>query len=115
MLPCAADLREVGTRGAWLRRDRFATPRCVAKKKPSAPPRAVRPRIPALVLFRMFAIGAVSVVAAAYGLWRHYAVPRPSMLVAPGPPPTELPAPDLVPMGDPPADPSAQPSVSADR
>ncbi len=64
--------------------------------KKNTPRRAVRPRIPGMLLFRMFAIGAIAVVAAAYGLWRHYAVPRPSML-EPVPSSTEIPAPELVP------------------
>jgi hypothetical protein len=87
----------------------------VAKKKPAAPPRPVRPRIPGLMLFRMFAIGAVAVVAAAYGLWRHYAVPRPSMLAPPGPAATEIPAPELVPAFDQPSAVGSRRSEPADR
>ncbi len=59
------------------------------KKKSGPPPRIDRPRIPFAALFRMFVLGAVAVVAAAYGVWRYYFVPRPSMLV-PVPSATEI-------------------------
>jgi hypothetical protein len=62
------------------------------KKKKVAP----RPPFPAVLLFRVFVIGAVSIVAAGYAIYRHYWVPRPSMLV-PVPPASELPAPELEP------------------
>lgn len=68
-------------------------------------------RIPFSALFRMFAIGAVGVVASGYALYRYYFVPRPPMLVpaaassaagTSGAPPaaTELPAPELEPLKD---------------
>ena len=66
----------------------------MAKKSPPGPP--TKPRIPFALLFRMFAIGMVAVIAAAYGIYRYYTVPRASMLV-PVPSATELPAPELVP------------------
>lgn len=59
-------------------------------------------RIPFSVLFRMFVIGAVAVVASSYALYRYYFVPRPPMVVpAPAAPAaTELPAPELEPIKD---------------
>ena len=42
----------------------------------------------------MFLVGSIAVVAAVYAIYRHYYVPRPSML-APVPASTEIPAPDL--------------------
>ena len=51
----------------------------------------------AFPMVRVFLLAMVGVVAAAYGLWRYYAVPRPSMrakapMQAPaGPPPNEIP------------------------
>ncbi|MCA9590116.1 MAG: hypothetical protein KC657_32655 [Myxococcales bacterium] len=62
-----------------------------------APKPPERPRIPLAVTLRMFAIGSVAIVAAIYAIYRHYWVPRPSML-APVPPPTEIPAPELEPL-----------------
>lgn len=58
-----------------------------------------RPRMPFGVLFRIFVIGSIAVGASGYALYRHYFVTRPSMLqpAPPAPPPTELPAPELVP------------------
>ncbi|MBX3190697.1 MAG: hypothetical protein KF819_27100 [Labilithrix sp.] len=55
-----------------------------------------RPKVPTALLFRMFVIGTVAVVAAGYGIYRYYFVPRAPMLV-PAPPATEVPAPELVP------------------
>jgi hypothetical protein len=40
-----------------------------------------RPRIPYGVLFRMFVLGSVAVCASLYAIYRHYGVPRPSMLM----------------------------------
>lgn len=57
--------------------------------------------IPFAMLFRMFVIGAVAVVASAYAIYRYYTVPRPPMFVPVTPSPsaapaaTELPAPEL--------------------
>gem|GEM_PF-4754403 len=48
------------------------------------------------VLFRVFVVGAVAVVASGYGIYRYYFVPRPPMVV-PTPVPTEIPAPSLEP------------------
>jgi hypothetical protein len=62
---------------------------------PPAPPR--RPRIPALLLVRMFVVGSVAIVAACWGIWRYYFVPRPRMIV-PATPPTEMPAPEIEPL-----------------
>lgn len=60
-----------------------------------------RPRMPLGVLFRAFLLGSVAIVASSYALYRHYFVPRPSML-APAPPPapasSEMPVPDLLPL-----------------
>ena len=67
------------------------------KNKGRAPKRVEgRPPIPAALVFRVFVIGAVSIVAASYAIYRHYYVPRPSMLV-PVPSATELPAPEIEP------------------
>jgi hypothetical protein len=59
-----------------------------------------RPRMPFGVIFRVFLIGSVAVGASGYAIYRHYFVPRPSMLV-PVPPTTSEPDPassDLVPV-----------------
>ena len=60
-----------------------------------------RPRMPLMVLLRMFVIGAVGVAASGYAIYRHYYIPRPSML-EPVPPatPTASWSPDLVPVPD---------------
>lgn len=55
-----------------------------------------RPKVPAALFFRMFVVGSLAVVAAAYAIYRYYFVPRAPMLV-PAPPATELPAPELEP------------------
>lgn len=39
------------------------------------------PRIPYGVLFRMFVLGSVAIVASTYAIYRHYYVMRPSMLM----------------------------------
>jgi hypothetical protein len=58
----------------------------LGKKKPSvldprvAPERPRRPKIPAVVLIRMFLLGSVAVIASIYAIWRHYTVPRTPML-----------------------------------
>lgn len=64
-----------------------------------------RPRMPAALFFRIFVIGSISIVAAGYAIWRHYFVPRPSML-APIPSATEMPAPEIVPLPSPSPSPS---------
>jgi len=58
-----------------------------------------RPRMPFGVLFRIFVMGSIAAGASGYALYRHYFVPRPSMLqpVPPAPSATELPAPEVVP------------------
>ena len=62
------------------------------RKKPKRPKHAIKtPSSLAFPLLRAFLLAAVGVVAAAYGLWRYYAIPRPSMLRAPAPAPTEIP------------------------
>lgn len=55
------------------------------------PPRPVpsRPKIPPMMVFRMFVLGAVSIVACVWAIWRHYTVPRSPMLV-PVPTATEI-------------------------
>jgi hypothetical protein len=44
-------------------------------------------KVPVRVLFRMFVLGSVAVIAAAWAIWRHYSVPRVPML---RPAPTEI-------------------------
>jgi hypothetical protein len=76
------------------------------------------PRIPFGILFRMFILGSIAVVASGYAIYRHYYVARPSMLM-PRPSATAtaeepllpgfVPVPELVPL---PASPSAAPSPS---
>ena len=55
------------------------------KRRKGEPPRAPlhleRPAIPASALFRMFVLGSISVIACVWAIWRHFAVPRPPMLV----------------------------------
>lgn len=59
------------------------------------------------VIFRVFLIGSVAVGASIYALYRHYYVPRPSMLMpvppggAPAPDPASsdlVPVPEIVPL-----------------
>lgn len=61
-----------------------------------------QPRIPFAILLRMFLVGSIAVSASAYAIYRHYYVPRPSMLrpvTAPEPSSSELvPAPELEPV-----------------
>jgi hypothetical protein len=61
-----------------------------------------RPRMPLGVLLRMFLLGSVAIGASGYAIYRHYFVPRPSMLApvpAPDPAGTELvPVPEVVPV-----------------
>ena len=66
------------------------------KSKTGLPPTVARPRVPFALLFRMFVIGSVAVVASIYGVYRYYFVPRTPML-APTPSATEIPAPELEP------------------
>lgn len=66
------------------------------KKRKGPPPKPEQPRIPTALLFRMFVLGSVAVVAAVWALYRYYTVPRRPMLV-PVESPTEMPAPELVP------------------
>ena len=55
-----------------------------------------RPRMPLSILFRVFLVGSVAICAASYAIYRHYYVPRPSMLQ---PVPSAVPsASDLVPV-----------------
>lgn len=56
---------------------------------PKARPQPQRIRYPAAVLFRMFVLGSVAVIAAIWALWRHYTVP-PAPMVRPVPAPTEI-------------------------
>ena len=79
----------------------FATKESVAKKKAKARPSVTRGPILswstlAFPLLRVFLLAMVGVLAAAYGLWRYYAMPRPSMraptpMRAPPAPPNEIP------------------------
>ena len=55
-----------------------------------------RPRMPFGVLLRMFLLGSVAIGASGYAIYRHYFVPRPSML-APVPAPDPA-TPELVPV-----------------
>jgi len=66
-----------------------------------------RPRMPFMVMVRMFLLGSVAVVASAYAIYRHYFVPRPPMTTpvpsatASTPEPASsdlLPVPELVPL-----------------
>jgi hypothetical protein len=66
-----------------------------------------RPRMPIMVMLRMFLLGSVAVVAASYAIYRHYFVPRPPMsrpvpsATEPSPDPASsdlLPVPELVPL-----------------
>lgn len=67
------------------------------KRKQGPPPVLRRPGIPIVLLVRMFLVGSVAVVAACWGIWRYYFVPRTPLLV-PAPSTTELPAPDFEPL-----------------
>ncbi len=88
----------------------FGLPKCfvvcnervVVKKRVKARPSVTKGPAPtfgslAFPLLRVFLLAMVGVVASAYGLWRYYAVPRPSMrakapMHAPSePPPNEIP------------------------
>lgn len=69
-----------------------------------------RPRMPLALALRIFLVGSVAVGASGYALYRHYYIPRPSMLVpaapvgsgAPEPASSDLlPAPELVPLPTP--------------
>lgn len=86
----------------------------MAKKKPRSKTKRLditkpveRPRMPFAILLRMFVVGSVAVIASGYGIYRHYYIPRPSMLMpvpsattpAPEPSSSELiPVPELVPV-----------------
>jgi hypothetical protein len=64
-------------------------PRSVTE--PRKPLGAVRtPKVPVRVLFRMFVLGSVAVIASAWAIWRHYSVPRVPML-QPVPTASEIP------------------------
>jgi hypothetical protein len=61
-----------------------------------------RPRMPLAVLVRVFVIGSIAIGASGYAIYRHYYVPRPSMLM-PAPPPEPassdlVPVPEIVPV-----------------
>jgi len=63
-------------------------PRSVTEpRRPIVPPQ--RPKVPVRVLFRMFVLGSVAVVASVWALWRHYTAPRVPML-APAPAASEI-------------------------
>jgi hypothetical protein len=84
------------------------------------------PRIPFGVLFRMFVLGSIAIVASSYAIYRHYYVTRPSMLM-PRPtatataddveslPPGFVPVPELVPLPAPSASASASASPVPER
>ena len=58
-----------------------------------------RPRMPLGVIFRVFLVGSIAIGASSYAIYRHYYVPRPSMLMAVPPAPAPEPAAsDLVPV-----------------
>lgn len=66
-----------------------------------------RPRMPITLMVRMFLLGAVAIAASGYAIYRHYFVPRPSMLMpvpADASPSAEplpsglIPVPELVPL-----------------
>jgi hypothetical protein len=57
------------------------------KKRKPKPPEKIR--FPASVLFRMFVLGSIAVIASIWALWRYYNVPRMPMLV-PAPSATEI-------------------------
>lgn len=61
-----------------------------------------RPRMPIGVLLRVFVLGSVAIGASGYALYRHYFVPRPSMIApAPAPDPAGsdlMPAPEVIPL-----------------
>jgi hypothetical protein len=68
----------------------------IGKKKPSVieprrpPPRPqVALRIPFPMLIRVFLLGMVAVIASLWAIWRHYTIPRPSLLT-PTPSATEI-------------------------
>jgi hypothetical protein len=71
----------------------------VKKKKPSVTtPREKKrastvPSSFSFPLVRTYLLAAIGVLASAYGVWRYYTVPRPSMLAprAPAPAPSEIP------------------------
>ena len=63
--------------------------RSVVEPRP-LPPRPARLRVPVIMLFRMFVIGTVAVVASAYAIWRHYTVPPAPMLVPAPSSPAEI-------------------------
>lgn len=48
------------------------------------------------VMFRVFVLGAVSVLAAGYALFRHYAIPRPPMRAPIAVDSADIPAPDVI-------------------
>jgi len=80
-----------------------------------------RPPLPFALLFRMFILGSVAIVASGYAIYRHYCVERPSML-RPAPsgaaeepeplPPGFVPVPEIVPVppSTPPSSPPPPPS-----
>lgn len=66
----------------------------IGKKKrkvtdgPRARPQPQRIRFPIVTLIRMFALGALAVVAAAWAIWRQYTVPFAPMMVPVHPAPS---------------------------
>lgn len=69
--------------------------RDVAKKKKLNRVAAPRTTVPLSVLFRVFVLGSVSVVAAGYGIYRYYFERNTVPMLVPAPSATEIPAPDL--------------------
>ena len=66
------------------------------KRKKQSPKKAEGWRIPGAMVFRMFIIGSVAIIACIWALWRHYYVPRTPLLVPiPSSSATEIPAPSL--------------------
>lgn len=58
--------------------------------EPRVLPVPTRPRIPVMILFRMFVIGSVAIVACIWAIWRHYMVPRVPLVVPAPPAATEI-------------------------
>ena len=57
--------------------------------------------MPLSVFVRIFLLGSVAIVASGYAIWRHVAVPRPSMLQPAAAEPSDVvPAPEIIPLDD---------------
>ena len=67
----------------------------MAKKKKLNRVAAPRASMPLALIFRVFVLGSVSVVAAGYGIYRYYFERNTVPMVVPAPSATEVEAPDL--------------------